>query len=375
MQKDLAMKKITVNLEQLARSSYDICIGNDIEGEIAQLIAQSLALSAPMRAPAAVISDSNVMSIHGERFLESLHRVGINATIVPFPAGESSKNILTVTKLAESLLDLGMDRSSKIIALGGGVVGDVAGFVASIYMRGIPHIQIPTSLIAQTDSSIGGKTAVDLPQGKNLLGTFLQPAAVFIDVRFLATLPEREFSNGMAEVIKYGLLNGEEFFSYIESNIGGIMHRETSALMAVVERCCRIKKGIVEIDEKEKGSRRFLNLGHTVGHAIEAAADYQISHGEAIAIGMLAALRLSSAILQLPNSVGERVERILRTAGIPTRLPSSVDTAAIFAKLKTDKKREGNKMNFILLQDIGLPLVADNVLQGLLTAIIEDLRQ
>lgn len=369
------MKKITVNLEQLARSSYDICIGNDIEGEIAQLIAQSLALSAPMRAPAAVISDSNVMSIHGERFLESLHRVGINATIVPFPAGESSKNILTVTKLAESLLDLGMDRSSKIIALGGGVVGDVAGFVASIYMRGIPHIQIPTSLIAQTDSSIGGKTAVDLPQGKNLLGTFLQPAAVFIDVRFLATLPEREFSNGMAEVIKYGLLNGEEFFSYIESNIGGIMHRETSALMAVVERCCRIKKGIVEIDEKEKGSRRFLNLGHTVGHAIEAAADYQISHGEAIAIGMLAALRLSSAILQLPNSVGERVERILRTAGIPTRLPSSVDTAAIFAKLKTDKKREGNKMNFILLQDIGLPLVADNVLQGLLTAIIEDLRQ
>jgi len=377
------MKKITVNLNRNSDINYDIYIGKQLIGEIAKGIVRMAnatanttpATSLPLIPKTAIISDDNVMGIHGESLIMALNSTGIEPTVISFPAGESSKNIATVIEIAKRLLIAGIDRHSTIIAFGGGVVGDIASFVASIYMRGITCIQIPTTLIAQTDSSIGGKTGVDLPEGKNLLGTFFQPAAVFIDVRFLETLAARDFSNGMAEVIKYGLIADGELFSHIEGSIAGIMHRESSLLVPLIETCCRIKKGIVEVDEKERGVRRFLNFGHTLGHAVEAASNYQISHGEAVSLGMMAALKISSKRQAMPIDIFTRLERVLWAAGLPTRLPPTVAIPAILDKIKADKKKAGTKNNFVLLSNISAPLIDSDVPEKLLSTTLEDLRK
>jgi 3-dehydroquinate synthase len=303
-----------------------------------------------------------------------LRENGLAVETIAFPAGEASKTIGTCVEMAGRLLESGADRTSGLIALGGGVVGDVAGFVASIYMRGIPCVQIPTTLLAQVDSSIGGKTGVDLPAGKNMLGTFLQPRAVFIDLAFLDTLPAREFTNGLAEIVKYGIIEDPELLAAIEEGAEALQGRDPALLERLVSTSCRIKKGVVEVDETEKGLRRILNFGHTVGHAIEAESQYAIAHGEAVAMGMVAAALISERQRYLSAEDRERVVTAIGRAGLPVRIPQSLDTARILSHLAADKKKAGGKIHFVLLRKPGMPFINGGVPLELVQQTIEALK-
>ena len=304
-----------------------------------------------------------------------LKKMGLNVDLIEFPAGEASKNISTVLGIVEKMLKIGADRNSMLLAMGGGVVGDITGLIASLYMRSLPYIQIPTTLMAQVDSSIGGKTAVDLPEGKNLLGTFYQPRSVFIDLKFLETLSDGEFNNGLVEVIKYGIIEDAEFFNFLEVHIDQIRKRDNNVLERIVEISCKIKKGIVEIDEKEKGLRRILNFGHTIGHAIEAASGYTVSHGEAVALGMVAAVRISERLYDLPAEDRSRVERLIGASGLPGYIPQTIVTEEILSRLKMDKKKDGATIHFILLKKIGMPFVNGGVPEQVLRDVVEELRR
>jgi len=272
-------------------------------------------------------------------------------------------------------MEAGADRETCLIALGGGVVGDIAGFVASIFMRSIPYIQIPTTLVAQVDSSIGGKTGVDLSFGKNLLGTFYQPGAVFANLSFLETLPEKEFNNGLAEIIKYGIIDDEKMFSNLEANIDALRSKDPKLLLNVVETCCQIKKSVVEIDEKEHGLRRILNFGHTLGHALEAISQFTITHGEGVAMGMIAAARISEKKGYLKSNETDRIERLISKSGLPVKIPKSLDSEKIIAQLKMDKKRKGDIINFVLLKKIGMPFIDGKIDHKLIAAIIEEMKR
>ena len=274
------MRTVKVNLDRKYLSSYEIRIGHDILDRITLIIAKN-----HKAGRYAVITDDCVGGFYGKKFLDALKDIGLIAFLIEFPAGEASKNINTVLDITGKLMEAGADRETCLIALGGGVVGDIVGFVASIFMRSVYYIQIPTTLVAQVDSSIGGKTGVDLPHGKNLLGTFYQPRAVFANLSFLETLPEKEFNNGLAEIIKYGIIDDEKMFRVLEDNMDAVKSKDPKLMLSLVENCCQIKKSIVEIDEKEQGLRRILNFGHTLGHALETISKYNITHGEGVALG------------------------------------------------------------------------------------------
>lgn len=363
------MNKIKVNLEKKISASYDIHIGENILDRVGLIITKD-----NCAARYVVITDSNVSALHGEGFLSILRGMGLKVDMIEFPAGEASKNIDTMLDIVKELISLGVDRRSALIALGGGVVGDMAGFVASTYMRGLPYYQIPTTLLAQVDSSIGGKTAIDLPEGKNLLGAFYQPKGVFIDLSFLKTLPSREFRNGMAEIVKYGIIDDVELFSLLESKVKAIEDRNATFLSVIIEKSCRIKKGVIEIDEKETGLRRILNFGHTIGHAVEAESDYSVSHGDAVSIGMVAAARISEKLKYLPAEDRERIENLIKTIGLPCRIPVSVSTEGILSRLKVDKKKEGDAIQFVLLKKIGMPFVNGGVPEEIIEETIGELR-
>jgi 3-dehydroquinate synthase len=364
------MKKIRVNLDKKVTSTYEICIGYDVLDRIGLLIAKNM----PAR-HYVIITDFNISAIYGGLLLERLRGMSLSADIVDFPAGEDAKNIATAIGIVERLMRLGADRKSALLALGGGVVGDMTGFIASTFMRSVPYIQIPTTLMAQVDSSIGGKTAIDLPEGKNLLGTFYQPKGVYIDVKFLDTLPEEEMSNGLAEVIKYGVIDNVEVFNFLEGNIEAIRGRDRVVIEEMIASACRIKKGIVEIDEKEMGIRRVLNFGHTIGHAIEAESNYTISHGAAVSMGMVAASRISESMYDFPYRDCERIERLLETAGLPSRIPQTITTDGIMARLKADKKKEGDTINFVLLKKMGMPFINGGVPVSILRETAEALKE
>lgn len=363
------MKEMELTLERKISSSYRIYIGYDVAGDIGRILMEKL-----LGTRYVIITDSHVSALHGETFLKKLNDAGLNVSLLEFPAGESSKNANTVLDIAARLLALGVDRKCALIALGGGVVGDIVGFIASVYMRSLPYIQVPTTLVGQVDSSIGGKTAIDLAQGKNLLGTFYQPGAVFIDLKFLETLPEREFSNGLAEVIKYGIIDEGDLFALLEKEIAAVKNRERGLLEHIIEKCCRIKKGLVEVDERDQGLRHLLNFGHTIGHAIEAASGYAFTHGEAVSLGMKAAARISGRLHGLPVRDGERIENLLTLAGLPTRLPESIATDDIMMRLKADKKKDGDAIHFIFLAKIGSPLINGGVTEDVIRETIEGLR-
>lgn len=364
------MKKIKVNLDKKLSNSYEICIGNDILDRVGLIIAKNQPASRYI-----VITDSNVSTLYGEMLLFKLKKMGLKVDLIEFPAGEASKNISTVLGIVEKMLKIGADRSSTLLAVGGGVVGDMTGLIASLYMRSLPYIQIPTTLMAQVDSSIGGKTAVDLPEGKNLLGTFYQPRSVFIDLKFLETLSDSEFNNGLVEVIKYGIIEDADFFHFLEVHMNQIRKRDNNVLERIVEVSCKIKKSIVEIDEKEKGLRRILNFGHTIGHAIEAASGYLVSHGEAVAMGMIAAVRISERLYDLPVEERIRVERLLGAAGLSGNIPQSIALEKILSRLKMDKKKDGATIHFVLLKKIGMPFVNGGVPEQVLRDVIEELRR
>ncbi|MGA3208924.1 MAG: 3-dehydroquinate synthase [Syntrophales bacterium] len=364
------MKKIKVNLDKKVAYSYEICIGYDVLDRIGLLIVKNM--------PALhyiIITDVNVSAIYGRMLLDRLRGMSLPVDMIEIPAGENTKNVGTTIAIVERLIELGADRKSALIALGGGVVGDVTGFIASTFMRSVPYIQIPTTLMAQVDSSIGGKTAIDLPEGKNLLGTFYQPRGVFIDVKFLDTLPEEEMSSGLAEAIKYGVIDNMEAFNFLERNIEAIKERNGDVLEEMIENACRIKKGIVEIDEKELGLRRVLNFGHTIGHAIEAESNYAISHGAAVSLGMVAAARISESMHDFPHRDRERIELLLESAGLSCCIPQTITTDGIMARLKADKKKEGDRIHFVLLKKMGMPFINGGVPESVLRETVEEMKK
>jgi 3-dehydroquinate synthase len=364
------MIKIKVNLDKKVSTTYEICVGFDILDRIGVIIAKNQPASRYI-----VVTDSHVSNLYGKALLKKFNNMGLKIDMIEFPAGESSKNISTVCDVVKKMLQAGVDRNSMLLALGGGVVGDVTGLIASLYMRSLPYIQIPTTLVAQVDSSIGGKTAVDLPEGKNLLGTFYQPRGVFIDLKTLETLSDREFNNGLIEVIKYGIIEDAGFFRFLEDNMDRIRMRHPEVLKKIVETSCRIKKGIVEIDEKDEGLRRILNFGHTMGHAIEAASGYAVSHGEAVGVGMIAAVRISERLYDLPSGDRMRIEHIIGEAGIPRQIPQEIVPGNVISKLKMDKKKDGDTIHFVLLKKIGMPFINGGVPEQVLCDVMEELRR
>jgi 3-dehydroquinate synthase len=286
--------------------------------------------------------------------MSSLSKEGFDPWLCQVPSGDDSKSLKEASRLYSDMLHNGMDRKSALVALGGGMIGDLTGFVAATYMRGIPFVQAPTTLLAQVDASVGGKTAVNHPESKNLVGAFHQPKLVVIDTGTLETLSDRDFSSGMAEVIKHGLILDPEFWSFIEDNVTKIMAREISALDEMIAWSCRIKARIVERDEKESGLRAVLNYGHTVAHAMESATGYdRFRHGEAVSIGMVCAGIISRARSMIDDVTMERLVSLLSSMGLPTSVPSDLDPLEIVRLIKHDKKVQAGKLNFILLEGIG----------------------
>ncbi|MCX7981624.1 MAG: 3-dehydroquinate synthase [Syntrophales bacterium] len=362
------MKQISVDLRKRVNKSYDIYIGHHILDRMPPLLARH-----KWGDRYVVITDETVYELHGKEFVSHLSKAGIPVEILSFPAGEKSKNINILIGLAEKLIGLGCDRGSCLIALGGGVVGDMAGFLASIFMRGIAYLQVPTTLLAQVDSSIGGKTGVDIKEGKNLIGTFHQPRAVFIDTFFLSTLPDEEFKNGLAEIVKYGLIESRGLFQFLEEKREEILSRKAEVLDYAIGESCRIKKNIVELDECEAGIRKVLNFGHTIGHAIERASNYRYPHGHAVSIGILAESRLSEAMGYLDTQVCHRIEQLLADFDLPRRLPPGLTYESILTGIQTDKKKAKGQINFVLLKDIGLPFLRAQVEDELIKNILETL--
>ena len=309
----------------------------------------------------AVISDDHVAELYGRQLMNSLTEAAIAAEIITFPRGEANKNLQTIGMLSSRLAQKGFDRKDGLIALGGGVTGDITGFLASVYMRGIPFVQVPTTLLAQVDSSVGGKTGVDIPEGKNLVGTFYQPRVVYIDIGVLNTLPENELIGGLAEVIKYGVIADADFFHFLRDNRQQILNLDEKAISDTIARCCEIKAWVVEQDEREGDLRRILNYGHTIGHAIEAASDFKLIHGLAIAIGMCIVARLAVKTGHLAQDEAGKIMNLVHDFKMPTDIPAELDRSRIKGYLKTDKKTVGGRVFFVLPKTIGEVIVTDQV--------------
>jgi len=297
----------------------------------------------------AIITDSKVKKLYGGKLLWNLKRAGLKAEIFSFREGEKSKNFNTVEQLANEMVGKNFDRDSCVIALGGGVVGDIAGFVASIYMRGIPVIQIPTTLLAMIDSGIGGKTGVNLKSGKNLIGSFHQPLSVFIDPYFLKTLPIKHIRNGLAEAIKYGVIKSKPLFNFIDKNLEKILKLDQKILKRIIESCVKIKTEIVEKDEKEKGVRQILNYGHTFGHAVEKQSNYTLLHGFSISLGIVLANRLAVEKNILKQQDSDCIKNLLKKAGLPVYTMHK----PTLKNIQNDKKKHGDSVNLILPTKIG----------------------
>ncbi len=297
----------------------------------------------------AIITDSQTAKLFGKKFLKAIP----NSHLFSFPAGEKSKNISTIATIAEAMIAKNFDRKDAIIALGGGVVGDMAGFLASIYMRGIPYIQVPTTLLAMVDSSIGGKTGVDLPSGKNLLGTFAQAKAVFIDPHFLKTLPKNQIKNGLGEIIKYGVIKDKNLFKFIEQNFQKILNLDPKCINHIIERSVAIKTTIVEKDQKEANIRMLLNYGHTFGHALERLSGYKLLHGYAISIGMVLANKIAVQKKLLKKSDADRIKDLLTKAGLPVTTMKKLT----LRDTHSDKKKFGKIINLVLPTKIGKAII------------------
>lgn len=330
------MKTVAVH----ASRAYQVLIGS---GLMSQLGAYAAELKAPGKA--AIISDSNVWPLYGQAVQQSLHVAGFDTVHYCFPAGEISKNTTTYTEIINFLADSKLTRSDIIIALGGGVVGDITGFAAATFLRGISYIQVPTTLLAMVDSSVGGKTAIDLPAGKNLVGAFYQPSLVLCDLDALQTLPDEIFRDGCAEVIKYGVLYDEELFSHLLER-GLDFDREF-----VVERCISWKRNAVVDDEFDLGMRQKLNLGHTIGHSVESSSNFSISHGQAVAIGMAVIARSASSLGICSSDTAAQIQSVLKRFSLP--VCTSFTAQQLYSCALSDKKRTGSVVNLIVPEKIG----------------------
>jgi 3-dehydroquinate synthase len=317
-----------------------------------------------------VISTPRVAKLHFAALRDGLAGAHLAVDCLKVADGERAKTLRTASRLYDGLLELGADRRSVIVALGGGAVCDLAGFVASTYMRGLPIVQIPTTLLSQVDASVGGKTAVNHPRGKNLIGTFYQPHLVWIDPDVLATLPRRELCGGMAEIIKGAAIWDAEFFGWLEQHIDAVMRLEREPLTHTITRACAIKSEVVGLDEREAGLRARLNFGHTLAHAIEKVSGYgSVRHGEAVAMGMVFASRVSEARAGLAHGVTDRIAALLGRAGLPTEPPDWTEQRSAYLRaISVDKKLEGQKLRFVVLRELGraelLSLSPDEILEG-----------
>lgn len=328
--------------------TYDICIGENLLTESGSLLRQR----GLRPGPAAVVSNEEIAEHHAAVVCESLAASGYEPCLCNIPEGESHKTLATVASLYDQFLAGGLDRQSPVLSLGGGVVGDIAGFAAATYLRGTPFVQIPTSLLAMVDASVGGKTGVDLPQGKNLVGAFKQPALVIIDVETLRTLPASQFRAGLAEVIKHGIIAAPKLFEEIET--GG-----PPSLVSLVTEAVRVKVDVVVDDPYEQGRRAVLNLGHTFGHAIELTSKFSLGHGEAVAVGLVAAAHLAAYIGRCSTELVERITHVIKKVELPTAV-TGYDVDKIVDAMWFDKKRQGKTIRFIIPQDLGDVVIIEN---------------
>jgi 3-dehydroquinate synthase len=361
------MKTLTVDLGE---RSYPIHIGPGLLAE-GHRIAETLPA-----ARAVLVTNDTVGPLYAAGLAEGLGAAGVTVlATISLPDGEAHKTLATLETVYERLLALKADRQTAVVALGGGVVGDLAGFAAATYQRGVPFVQVPTTLLAQVDAAVGGKTAVNHPRGKNMIGAFYQPRAVVADTDTLATLPDRELRAGAAEVVKYGLIRDPEFFAYLERHAEALVGREPEVLAEGIYRSCRNKAEVVAADEREGGQRALLNLGHTFAHAIETGTGYtEWLHGEAVAVGMVMAAEASWRLGLLPGEDLTRVRTLLDRMGLPLTAPADLATERYLDLMGVDKKAEGGRVRYVLLEAVGAAFVTAEVPEDVITAAIDACR-
>ena len=353
---------------RLGKRSYEARIGHDLLGQAGKW----LRLTLPAADKAALITNPEIDRLYGAMVKQGLEQQGFKTATLLVPDGEEHKSLDTAAKLYAGLQAVHAERTTPIIALGGGVIGDLAGFVAATYMRGLPLVLLPTTLLAQVDSSLGGKTAVDHGPVKNNIGVFHQPLLVIADTSALRSLPQAEVSNGLAEVIKYGMIRDRAFFNLLEKSMQRIRAFEEPLLEDVVARSASIKAGIVSMDERDTGLRNILNFGHTIGHAIESASDFKIRHGQAVATGMVKACAIACRMGIFPHPQLIRLKNLLLQAGLPVTMPR-VDMTRVIAAMEHDKKVQNGKARFILPRSIGRVFISSNVSFALAVEVMEGL--
>jgi len=358
-------KTVRVNL---AERSYDIEIGAGNLAGVGRFLADRAKVTHVV-----LVTDENVQKPHAMQVAESLGEQEIEVDVISITPGEESKSLDLAAGLWQGMLDLGADRKTVVAAVGGGVVGDLAGFIAATYARGLRFLQLPTSLLAQVDSSVGGKVGINLPEAKNMVGAFLQPLGVLIDTNTLATLPAKEYTAGLGEVVKYGAALDAELFDDLEANAAAVLEHEPDALAHVVARCCRLKADVVEQDEREEGGRRaVLNFGHTFGHAFEMLLGYgTLLHGEAVSIGMVCAARLAERLGRIDASATDRIRSLLKTLGLPTEVPK-LDPGKILDAMMHDKKVQHGRLHFVLPTRLGHVELVDGVEPADIRAALDD---
>lgn len=347
------MRTVKVNLGD---KSYDIVIGHDLKQQIMDFIRRC-----KFSRKALLITDTNIAPLYGEKVQTVLNEAGLDAKIAVIDAGEQSKSLACAETLYTQAIEHGLDRKSPVIALGGGVVGDLAGFIAATFMRGVPFIQMPTSLLAQVDSSVGGKVAVNHALGKNLIGAFYQPKAVFMDLDMMKSLPQREIATGLGEVVKYGYIYDRDFYEYLLAHKDEILNLNSNAVSHIIARSCEIKADVVSQDEKESGLRAILNFGHTLAHAIEKETQYKkYNHGEAVAIGMVGAAKISAKLGMIDEKIVDDMEKLLAMFNLPQKA-ENCRAENIYADIFHDKKTVNGTVNWVLLQDIGKVCISKDV--------------
>ena len=358
------MTDLTVDL---GAKTYKIFIGENILSGVGSFIAEKNFTKVLL------VTQEKIFDMHGKALTDGLTAAGIAYDVATIPDGETAKNLREAEKIFTRAIEFGLDRKSVVIAFGGGVVGDLGGFIAATFLRGINLIQIPTTLLAQVDSSVGGKTAVNHALGKNLIGAFHQPCAVFIDLNCLKTLPEREIKSGLGEVVKYGVISDKNFFAYLEDNVDKILHRDVQTFAHIVKRSCELKAAVVSADERESGLRRILNFGHTLAHAVEEQTHYEkFRHGEAVAIGMVGAARISHELGKSSAANVARMENLLRRFGMMTTC-AGLDADKLYRVTFRDKKAVGGVVNWVLMRDFGDVEISSNVSAAIVKKIFADL--
>ena len=342
------MIRVAVRLRRFVDESHTIQIGRGLGPRISVDL-RRLALARRY----VVVTDTNLLARHGRRLAASLRRRGLPTEIVALPPGEASKTRRVRDRLEDRLIALGADRGTALVALGGGVVGDLTGFVAATFHRGIPYVQVPTTLVGMVDASIGGKTGINHPDGKNLIGAYHPPAAVYVDIDYLRTLPARPYLSGLAEVIKCGVIADRGLFDSVERHRERLLKRDPDLLSKVIEAACRIKVEVVRRDPREAGRRKILNFGHTIGHALETLSGYRLAHGEAVSIGMVVEARIAVRAGLAGPALVTRLATLLRAYGLPTALPARHDASEILEVARRDKKARGGRIAYALPTRLG----------------------